>query len=379
MKKLIALLLVLTMVFAFAGCEPTPEEDTENTVEPAQVQVSLSEAMSNTMEALKAGNLTITIVGGMESKQEQMPGLVSGNYDPIEGQLKVLLDPEEKELTVYGTTTSANELTTVIIHDGWMVNSVGYMSGYYDSYLSEYLGDYLGDDVGSYFKVDISDSLDILFDDSEFESLEDVLDKIPEETLAEIEEVVDLEKLLELLETLGEEKFTNEQWWKDNFEYTATTEDGVTVHTFEIDPIMLLDLFFGHFEEVFVNAEDFEDLMEQIEDLTDYMPEFSMQVKLIQTGDMITGYGIYAETNESETKEQIKLDFTVTISDIGTTEIDTEMLDNIIEELPESEEFYEEYYGDYDDIYDDIYDDYYDSDDVTDGESDDITEDVTET
>ena len=343
MKKLIALLLVLAMVFAFAGCESaeTNKEKTEKTNEATSdttksdaEQVSLSDAFENTVKALEAGNLTITIDGGAEMTEETVPGLVAGYYSPINGQLQILFDAEAKELTVYGKVMSDYEIQTVVVYDGWSVSGGYYMDGWY--------------------KEDISEDLEMLFTQSDSDSLKELLGDLPEEELEMIGEVIDLEKLMELLETLATEKFADEQWIKDTFGYTVTTENGATVHTFDLDLIAILKMLFEHMEEAFVDPEVYEELMEMLEDGLTELENLDFKLKMIQTGDMITGFALEFEGEVDG--EYGKAEITVTISEIGTTTIDTEMLEKIIEELPDYDEYYDSMYDDYDG-YDDVYED----------------------
>lgn len=343
MKKRIALLLVLAMVFAFAGCGSDTETDkespksaettqgsgevTQEQTEPDRQpeQVSLEDALRNTAEELEAGNLTVSMEGYVQMVQEQQPGLVSGMNVPLNGQFQIMVDPEAEDISVYGTLSST-VLMNIILHDGWLVT--------YD------------DIAEAYYKEDISEELEGFFAESEYEDLEDLLGQIPEEYLEGIEEIFDLEKLQELAMTLITEKFADEQWLNDTFGYTATTENGVTVHTYDLDLVVLIEAIFGHFEEAFQNEDDFLDLMDMIGELSDEMPEFTLQLKLIQTGDRFTGIGMYLEAEEAETEQQIKLDITLRLSEIGTTAIDTEMLEDILDGVMEYDELYEEYYGD---------------------------------
>lgn len=353
MKRLIALLLALAMVFAFVGCQSATETDakgkkaaesTEGSGEAAQEQteaaeqtqqVSLADALSNSAGKMDAGNLTASLDGYVELLKEQTPGLASGARVPLEGTFQIMVDPEEEDITVYGTI-SCVLVMNVILYDGWMVS--------YDS------------DAEDYYKEDISEELKDLFEETEeFESLEDILDQIPEETLKEMEEVLDPEKLLELAESLVTEKFGDEQWLKDTFGYTSTTEGNVTVHTFELDLIVLLEKVLGHFEEAFVDEDDFLDLMDQLDEAAEEIPEFTLKMSLIQTDDEITGVGIYLEAEDPTTEMNVKVDATISFSQVGTTQIDTEMLENILDEVMEFDEFFEKYYGEDSETEEDVY------------------------
>lgn len=340
MKNLIALLLVLAMVLAFAGCESAENtkektnEATLDTTESNAEQISLSDALENTAKALEAGNLTITIDGGAEMTEETVPGLVAGYYSPINGQLQILFNAEAKDITVYGKVMSDFEIQTVVLYDGWAVS----------------------DGYNGWYKEDISEDLEMLFADTDSGSLEELLGELAEEDLKMIGGVIDLEKLIELLKTLVTEKFADEQWIKDNLGYTVTTENGATVHTFDLDLAKILKTLFEHIEEAFVNPEDYEELMEMLEDVLSELEDLDFKLKLIQTGDMITGFALEFEGEVDG--EYGKAELTIAISEIGTTTIDTEMLAKIIEELPDYDEYYEEKYGDYEDYYDDsIYED----------------------
>lgn len=337
MKRLISLLLVFAMVFAFAGCETTEtdtkdNETTESSTEATQEQtepveqtqpVSLGEALQNTAEAMKAGNLTVSIQGNVDLTQEQLPGLVSGMNVPLSGDIQLVIDQERENMSVYGVLNVSGVVMTVILHDGWLVT--------YDS------------TVEAYYKENVTEDLDA---ENQYEELEDILDQIPEEELEQLEEVVDLDKLLELAETLATEKFSDEQWLKDTFDYSSTTEGDVTVHTFELDLVVLLEAVISHFEGAFLDEDDFLDLMDELEDIDDFIPEFTLELSLIQTGDLVTGAGVYLELDDSNAVRPVKLDITLNFVEIGTTQIDTEMLESIIDELMEYDEFAEEYYGD---------------------------------
>ena len=358
MKKLIALLLVLAMVFAFVGCDSevktetktektaettkTTDEVAEEVTEPEQEeaeQVSLSAALENTVKALEAGNLTVAIEGYAEYTEETTPGLVAGYYSPVSGQLQVMFDAEAKELTVYGKVMADSDIQTVLVYDGWSVSGGYYQDGWY--------------------KEDISEDLEMLFADTEEAGgLSELFGDMSEDEIAAIEEVIDLEKLVEILKTLATETFSDEQWVKDNLGYTVTTENGVTVHTFDLDIVALIKLVLGEVKDAFVDPKDYDDMMDMIEESLEEafkdIEGMDFKIKLIQTGDMITGIAL--EVAGVVDGENGKAEITVTISEIGTTTIDTEMLAGILEELPDYEEYSKKYYDDY---YGDSYGDFY--------------------
>ena len=117
----------------------------------------------------------------------------------------------------------------------------------------------------------------------------------------------------------------------------------------------MLEEVFGHFEEAFVDEDLYLDLMDELNDMADEMPEFTLKVSLIQTDDELTGVGIYLEAEDPEAEMDVKVDATVTFSQVGTTQIDTEMLENILDEVLEFDEFFEKYYGEDSETEEDVY------------------------
>lgn len=312
MRKLIALLLALSILAAFAGC--TPKEVTEAT-ESAPEPVPLSQALQNTWDAITKGKtFTVTVDGKMTDYYADVENLPQGTISTISGDLKIALDMEEKQLSMYGQAITDGEMVTAVVHDGWAV-----------------FFDYTTDE---YSKSDVSEELNKLFEDNEEDF--DLTQILSEEDLELVGEVLDLEKALELLK----EKFSDPEQLKEAFNYSTTVEGATVIHTFRPDLFALLCEALGSLEDAFEDEDIYEEIMDELEDMQDEVDDgdvvLQTELTLTQTGDIITKLDLNIIKIYDGVENDI--DLSVTISDIGTTELDLEMLDEILDELEEWEE-----------------------------------------
>lgn len=343
MKKLCALLLAFAMLFAFAGCGASKDTtaasgsaaqaaaDKETAVDTA----TLFEALSNTAKAIEEGkNLTVNLSANMSVVDEPTPGLKRGYDMNATADLQIHCDPDAQELTVYGQTNTSGMYETILVHDGWNVST------------------YFIDDT--YYKEDISDDLEEMFKtskDAEGSSLEDILDQIPEEYLEQIEEVFDSSLLLELLQSLIEEKLQDEEWLKETFGYSSTQDGDTIIHTFELD---LADVFNGlltHFKDAFIDEESYDealDSLDDLENLDETVKDLVLKLELTQTGNQISAISLYLKGTDAETSQVYEITAVLTFSKIGTTEIDFDALDAILDSLDEYDDsYYDSYYDEY--------------------------------
>lgn len=303
MKKLIALLLALSMLAALAGCTPKASTDANK---PAPEPVALDQALQNTKAAITQGkSFTVTVSGLITNYSEVESHLYYGMENTISGEIKLYLDEQNEQLSMYGQAVSDGEMVTSVLHDGWAV--------IYD--LNE----------EKYFKQDISEEMEELF--SEDGLAPEAL--LTEEELEDLEETVDPEELPALWDSFAAEKLSDETWLRDTCGYTCATEGTTATHSFQAELRPLLTEVAAHFEEAFTE-DGYEDLSRAIKRID---KEMTLQLTLTQENDMITSVALQLQQPEDDITNETRL--SVSISDIGTTELDLDMLDQILEDLDE--------------------------------------------
>lgn len=306
MKKLIALLLVLYMLAAFAGC--TTKEKTV-TAEPAAEAVSLQQALENTLAAICGGKpFDLTVDGLITYYSETDDDLYTGKDNSIYGELTICLDKESQELSVYGMMSTEGMMTTGIIHDGWVV--------VYDT------------NKDAYYKMDFSDQLEKLFSEggSSFEFL------MTEDELEELEEDLDIEKLPALFQTLATEKFSDQAWLQEACGYTVSQEGSTVTHSFRCSIREVLTELSTYCEDTFTE-DGYEELTRAIKRMD---KETVLLLTLTQENDMITAIDLEIWEPEGQIDNLVRLNFT--LENIGTAELDTDMLEDVLEDLDEVNE-----------------------------------------
>lgn len=297
MKKLIAFVMAVAILASLAGC--TPEQ-----APAVAAPVALEQAFQNTWDAIVAGkSFTITVDSLDTNYEAGRKYLYSGYDESFSCEMKVYMDKEAKELSLYGYTVTNGQMNTVMVQDGWM--------GFYDEY------------DGRFYKKNISEKLDKLFAGELSEALMD------EDELEDLEEDVDQEKLRTLWKEKVATKLNDTQWLKDNCAYTTVTEGTTVKHILQPDFEAVMEELAADLEDAF-DKQAYKDLTGEIKDLDN---EMTTKVILTQRDNMITGLEVEALVPEDEVTNTFTL--SISIENIGTTQIDPDMQTEILEKLKE--------------------------------------------
>ncbi len=303
MKKLLAFLLALSMLFALAACggnedaQNNKEEETTEAPKPA----TLEEALANTAAELEAAdNLTIKLTADIKGNED------FGDLDEtVSMDMKLHLDAEAKAFSAVAEVELDGETNSVFLHDS---NAI-----YYD------------EEAETYYKMDVSEYLDLSFDaNAEAQSLEDIIDQLPAETLEMVEEVIDVDKLIELAEKLDTEALA------EQLNYTTTTNGDTITHTYKPDIVSMVETVLEQVKDAFVEKEIYYAILMVIDELTEE-GNIELALEMDQIDDKISTFRVSVSMVDEDTLEIFALDCALELTDIGTTEVDLEELDEILD------------------------------------------------
>lgn len=234
-------------------------------------------------------------------------------YDSMDveasGTACVAIDPEERELTLYADMVADGEAGVIAVYDGYLM---------------------VGTDYGCY-GYDISDQLDDYFDTYEEGtakeiSWEELLDSmIYEGAYEEAEEFVDFEKLESCLKSLVK-KLNSKKWLKENAGYSVEKTDGITMHGFAPDIYTFVTASVAELEEAFIEAEEYEDLVDTLGDAKSAFKDIDIEFVLgVKGGKLVHLEGDVSGVGEDF---QVEADF----SNFGKTEFDIDELEDMLDE-----------------------------------------------
>ena len=116
-------------------------------------------------------------------------------------------------------------------------------------------------------------------------------------------------------------KSNTNSWLKENTGYSKKREDGMTVYTFEPDTYKLISVIVDEFEDVFIDEDTYEDLEDGIDNYKKYIKKIKFELSLgVKKGQLV-----------QVTLETDSLCYEIKFERIGTTGIDTDALDEVLE------------------------------------------------
>ena len=235
-----------------------------------------------TAKTLDAENFTVTV-----------------DTSDFEVTAQISLNLKDRELTVVGTGESEEE--SFYIYDGYMI--VGY--------------------DGYYYAEDISDTLDTIFDAYEDAAEDDFSSEKIIELLDDMGalESFDEEELEKSINTLFK-KLNTKSWLKKNAGYSKGKQKGATAHIFEPNLQKLLTAVLEILEPAFDDKDLYDGFVEKTEDIDeDELPYIKASI-LVKSGKLT---GIIIDIGEDDYCD-------ITFKNIGKTDIDYDMLDEILDE-----------------------------------------------
>ncbi len=250
------------------------------------------------------------ISGGGTSPIDGLVNLVNkGNFTMkinIAGEkmeFKVNLDVDKKEISAYGEI----EDMEIGIYDGKLV-----------MYNAEY----------EYGEVqDLGDQIEAVmeafqyFEKGEWEKLLDALSDMDIAIADQIEDTLDKKEFSKGMDALMK-KLEKKSWLQDVADYETESKDGVKTHIYKPDMYKFASGVLDCFEKAFEDADDFEDTKESLKDNRDDLKDIDFKLELGVKGKNLVE--IYLKSDG----EKYKISFT----DIGDTKVDTERLEELIEE-----------------------------------------------
>ena len=301
MKKLLALFLALSMLFALAACggkEAAKDETTE-----APKPATLEEALDNTAAELeKAENLTAKVDVDLSLAGEKINAAL---------EMKIHLDGTVEEFS------SVEQMSGVV--------NIQLPDDEIEGYVHKGNVIVYNEEEVAYYKTPIVGQTDD--DEDAAQGVQSVLDQIPAGATELLKEYVDLEKLFELLEKVDVDALT------EQMEYTTVTEGDTIIHTYKPDVVALAKNILEQVKDAFASEEIYDGLVSTIEELVEEV-EIELTFEMIQENDKINTFQIGAVVN-AEDEEVFDLDCTIELTDIGTTEVDLEELDSLLEQALE--------------------------------------------
>lgn len=236
---------------------------------------------------------------------------ISLDGESVEGIAMVDIDREERKVLLYCELEADGMEYVYGIYDGYMVMMVEYYGEtYYDC-------------------EDISDELDEMFDayeeNTEEFDMQELLDTLDEGSGGELSDIFDFDELETCL-TAYAKKLNSESWLKENAGYSKSSKNGVTFYTFEPSLYDFAEASLPFLESAFEDSDDYDDMMDELEDSEDYMEDYEIVISIgLRSGCL------------SELKAEFDMDGDVLeisgqITDIGKTQIDVELLEEMLDE-----------------------------------------------
>ena len=237
----------------------------------------------------------------------------------ISGTIQVQLNMKEEEITIYGKLKQDGETMEFAIYDGYMITVEG------DRVYSEDIQDELDEFFDSY--EDTQEMLQEMIKDGQVD-WEALLDMIDEDAYEEASEVINFKKLNACLKTFGK-KMNNPFWLRKNAGYRMSLKNGMKTYVLEPDICDFLAAVLPIFKPAFRDRDAYRDLEDQLEELED-------DAGLLKTSLSIgTRFGRLRNVELSISNSGSRVTLEGKFSRIGTTRIDTDELDELLDEATE--------------------------------------------
>lgn len=237
----------------------------------------------------------------------------------ITGTVQVQLDMNNEEITLYVKLKQDGQTQEYAIYDGYMITV----------------------ENGRIYKEDISEELEDFFDayeeamDRAKDMLKDgqvdweaILSMIDEDAYEEASETVNFKKLNKSLKELGR-KLNDPLWLRSNAGYRLGLKNAMKTHSFEPDICDFLAAILPIFKPAFRDKDDYRELEDGLEELEDRLDGLDTSVSFG------VRFGRLRRLDLSLSNDTTRVSCTATFSRIGTTRIDTDELDDLLDEAKE--------------------------------------------
>lgn len=280
----------------------------------------LAKLASAVEKTLTADNMTVELSASSESYY----GWRSPQKEKIKGSAKIVFNPDERKIVACGkgrlSTREDSDRADFAIYDGYFFGT---------------------DEDGDYYCEDIAHELDEFFDGYE-EASEKTGDDFSfedfykeyygDDDYEDACEYVDFEALDKCFSSFVK-KLNSEKWLKKNAGFSKRKEGGMTLYCFKPDIIHLGKVGLEEFEDAFARREDYRDAMEELEEAEDDFEDEvdSLNCELvfgIKSGKLVKIEYDYSVKYSDEEDREISAHMELNFKDIGSTEIDTDDLDD---------------------------------------------------
>lgn len=238
------------------------------------------------------------------------------NTQKVSGILQVSLDMKNEEVTLYAKLRQSGETMEFAIYDGFMITV----------------------EDGRIYKEDIQDQLDDFFDAYE-EALErakdmikdgqvdweSVLEMIDEDAYEEASETINFKKLNSSLKELSK-KMNNTLWLRKNAGYRLGLKNAMKTHTFEPDICDFLAAILPIFKPAFRDRDVYRELQDGLDELEDTIGGLDATLSIGTRFGKLRRLDLTMENNGA------RVSGNAVFSKIGRTRIDTEKLDDLLDE-----------------------------------------------
>lgn len=229
---------------------------------------------------------------------------------PMEMEMQIDCDMDAHRLMAYGTMESDYSDIVLAIYEEYLITGIQFGSQTY--YSCENIGEFLEEMFDAYEQGQ---------DNADFSEVYDMLDEMMDGRLYEL---FDPEALEDCARDYAA-SFARTRWLEENVGYSSRTEEKTTYYEFQPNLYRFMTASVPMFEEAFLNAEDYEEAMESLDDCAD---ELEQSVFSISFG-VYSGYLSSVDLVMDIDGETSRLG--VQIYDVGSTEIDESELRDILD------------------------------------------------
>lgn len=229
---------------------------------------------------------------------------------------QLMMDLEKREMIRYNEITSGGTSFISAMYDGYAIT--GMSGGPYYAYEA-------GDDPGEIFELcetlgdDDFSLISYMEDEGLFEELEKAVDVD-----------LDAEALSSCLETYLDQ-LNDEAWLEEYAGFRMDEEDGVDLYCFDVDLYTFVCESIKEFKDSFVDEAEYEKVLKQLEELEEKLKGAELELIFGIDGEHLVRMEVFGRKDGAK-----ELDIEIKISNIGTTEIDTEMLAEMLAEADDS-------------------------------------------
>ena len=238
--------------------------------------------------------------------------------ESAEGTIFVDVDVKNREVAMYTYIEVDGVDITWGIYEGtmFMLADYGYTYGYTE---------------------DIQDALDEIFDiyeetgtNNTAELLEQINDLMDEYMGEELSDYVDLKVLEKSLKEFVKDA-SKKKWLEENLGYSRSKEKGEILHTFTPVVYDFLMATLPYFEDCFEDSEIYENLLEELEDVEDYLGD---NVEMELTIGVKSGYLSSVEALVEIEGEELEM--YLEVYDVNKTRLNADEMEEMIEEAEDN-------------------------------------------